>query len=222
MLGVISFAEDGETEAAPRLKIEMANLSFEDAVYPLFAVNYTAVYGEDEAAALENVKIEVYDKNGNHIETLSPDTSIEAPDGTIAFKHMEIGLKNMGDIYTYKAVNGEDKNASEGVKYSILEYAIKITESADENLKDAIAKMIAVGAAAQTAFGHTGNYDLNNYDLKNKTYGIVVVGGATADTRKHIAAADTDVTDKITMDTRDSPQVQRFTVPPPLRRLTLS
>ena len=162
LLGIVSVAED--TEA--KLDISDASLYFGDTVYPLFAVDYTAVYTGDSAAkdAAAAIKLEVY-SDGVLIETLEPTSeNVGAPAGTIAFKQENIGLKNMGDIYTYKAVNGVAENASDSVEYSILEYALECKTLDDEKLIKVIDKMLAVGASAQTAFKYS-NYD---YDLTKK------------------------------------------------------
>ena len=188
MLGVISTAETEETN---KLDISYANLEFADTVYPLFAVDYTAVYTGDkaEASALAAIKLEVY-RNGKLVETLLPATeNLGNPEGTLAFKQENIGLKNMGDVYTYREVNGKDENASADVEYSILEYALETSSFGDAKLAKVVDAMIAVGASAQVALNHT-DYD---YNLSDK-YGIVIVGGATAGTRKTIAKVGTTVT----------------------------
>ena len=189
MLGVVSGAATEETK---KLDISLANLQFADAVYPLFAVDYTAVYTGDkaEASALAAIKLEVY-RNGELIETLRPATeNLGNPAGTIAFKHEMIGLKNMGDIYTYRAVNGTAANSSDEVEYSILEYALESSMLGDDKLTNVVEKMIAVGAAAQTAFNYT-DYD---YDLAKKYSVTKLAGGATfADgtTKKIFTEGDT-------------------------------
>ena len=177
ILGVVSVAD---TAAEKKLEISLASLSFEDAVYPLFAVDYTAVYA-DKATAEKNIKINVY-KGEKLITTLAPATDLAAPEGTVAFKFTDIGLKNMGDIYTYVAVNGVEENKSAAVEYSVLEYAIKASATTNEKLSNVIDRMIEVGAAAQAAFAYT-DYD---YDLKSE-YGLVVVGGAAEGKRKLLA-----------------------------------
>ena len=108
MVGVVSFADTTPTAEA-KLNVSHANLVFEDAVYPLIAADYTAVYTGDKAAtnAAAAVKLEVY-KGDELIETLSPTTDdVDNPAGTVAFKQKNIGLKNMGDIYTYRAINNK-------------------------------------------------------------------------------------------------------------------
>ena len=189
MLGVTSVAE--AEPAAAKLDISYANLMFTDSVYPLFAVDYTAVYTGDnaEASALAAIKLEVY-RNGELVDTLSPSSEeLGAPAGTIPFKQESFGFKNMGDIYTYRAVNGTAENASDDVEYSVLEYAVMAKATLDDKLANVVEKMLAVGAAAQTAFDYT-DYD---YDL-NEKYGIVIVGGATAETRKTLAKVGESVT----------------------------
>jgi len=195
MLGVTSVAE--EPAAAAKLDITYANLMFSDSVYPLFAVDYTAVYTGDEAEtdALAAIKLEVY-RNDVLVDTLEPTTEVAAPEvGTIAFKQESFGFKNMGDIYTYRAVNGTAENASDDIEYSVLEYAVMAKAIPDEKLANVVEKMLAVGAAAQDAFNYT-EYD---YDLGEK-YGIVIVGGATAETRKTLAKVGESVTPEMNAD----------------------
>ena len=190
MLGVTSVAE--EPAAAAKLDITYANLMFSDSVYPLFAVDYTAVYTGDKAEtnALAAIKLEVY-RNGELVDTLKPTTEVAAPQvGTIAFKQESFGFKNMGDIYTYRAVNGTAENTSDDIEYSVLEYALESSMIGNDKLTTVVEKMIAVGAAAQTAFDYT-DYD---YDLAKKYSVTKLVGGATfADgtTKKIFTEGDT-------------------------------
>ena len=190
MLGVTSVAE--AEPAAAKLDISYANLMFTDSVYPLFAVDYTAVYTGDkaEANALAAIKLEVY-RNGELVDTLKPTTEVAAPKvGTIAFKQESFGFKNMGDIYTYRAVNGKAENSSDDVEYSVLEYALESSMLGDDKLATVVEKMIAVGAAAQTAFDYS-DYD---YDLAKKYSVTKLAGGATfADgtTKKIFVEGDT-------------------------------
>ena len=190
MLGVTTAAE----ESAPqKLDITHASLEFGNAVYPLFAVDYTDVYtGTDaEAKAKQNIKVEVY--NGSTlIETLSPSDVDGVPEGTIAFKQTNIGLKNMGDVFTYKAVNGKAENASDPVEYSVLEYALMVQSDSDAKLNAVIDAMIEVGAAAQASF----DYKAYDYDLTKKYSIVTLLGGATfqdGTSKKIIAEGDPTV-----------------------------
>ena len=190
MLGVTSVAE--AELAAAKLDISYANLMFTDSVYPLFAVDYTAVYTGDkaEASALAAIKLEVY-RNGELVDTLSPSSEeLGAPAGTIPFKQESFGFKNMGDIYTYRAVNGKAENTSDDVEYSVLEYALESSMLGNDKLATVVEKMIAVGASAQAAFG----YKDYNYDLTKKYSVTKLAGGATfADgtTKKIFVEGDT-------------------------------
>ena len=163
MLGIIPTAE-GEALSGS-IEISQANVEFGSSVYLLIAVDYTAAYATaDEAKA--NVTISVDDK------TLTPDESVSAPEGTIGFKYVDLGAKNMGDILEIKAFDGETE--ADSITYSILEYTLKAKalNSKDTYLMAVVDAMIEFGAAAQTAFEYTGDYDLS------KEHGIAVVGGS--------------------------------------------
>ncbi len=186
MLGITSTAEES---AAAKLDVSYANLMFTDSVYPLFAVDYTAVYTA-AADAAKAIKLEVY-RNGVLVDTLDPATDVDdTPAGTIPFKQESFGFKNMGDIYTYRAVNGKAENSSEDIEYSVLEYALESSMLGDEKLATVVEKMIAVGASAQAAF----DYKDYNYDLTKKYSVTKLAGGATfADgtTKKIFVEGDT-------------------------------
>ena len=162
MLGVISFADSTEAEAS--VSISQANVEFGNTVYLLIAVDYTAVY-ETADAAKAKITITVDGK------TLTPDDSVEAPAGTVGFKYVDLGAKNMGDVLEIKAFDGNTE--ADSTTYSILEYAIKAKDtSGDELLEATVDAMIAFGAAAQSAFNYVGDYDLS------KEHGMAVVGGS--------------------------------------------
>lgn len=162
MLGVISFADTPEAEAS--ISISQANVEFASTVYLLIAVDYTAVY-ETADAAKAKITITVDGK------TLTPDESVAAPEGTVGFKYVDLGAKNMGDVLEIKAFDGNTE--ADSTTYSILEYAIKTkATSGDELLEAAVDAMIEFGAEAQTAFNYKGDYDLS------KEHGMAVVGGS--------------------------------------------
>ena len=76
MLGIIPTAED---VPAGSIEISQANVIFDSNIYLLIAVDYTGAYATaDEAKA--NITITV---DG---DVLTPDESVDAPEGTVGFK----------------------------------------------------------------------------------------------------------------------------------------
>ena len=163
MLGIIPTAE-GESPAKS-VSISQANVEFGSSVYLLIAVDYTDVYATaDEAKAKITITVDG--------KTLTPDDSVGAPDGTVGFKYVDLGAKNMGDVLDIKAYDGE--TCADTTTYSILEYAIKAkaTKSDDSYLMEVVDAMIDFGAMAQAVFSYEGDYDLS------KEHGMAVVGGS--------------------------------------------
>ena len=178
MLGVIPTAEEAAAPAGS-IEITQANVEFGSTVYLLVAVDYTDAYASlDEAKA--NITISIDGK------VLTPDESVEAPEGTVGFKYTDLGAKNMGDVLEIKAYNGETE--ADSITYSILEYSIKAkaTNSDDEYLMEVVDAMIEFGAAAQAAFEYAGDYDLSG------EYSLIVANGA--EVKKQIVAVGESVT----------------------------
>ena len=90
MLAIIPTAEEAAAPAGS-IEISQANVQFGNSVYLLIAVDYTDAYATAEEAKA-NVTISVDGK------TLTPDESVEAPEGTVGFKYTDLGAKNMGDV----------------------------------------------------------------------------------------------------------------------------
>jgi len=181
MLGVVSFAEAETPEEPKELVISSASLEFADNVYLLIAVDYSAVGSADGIT----LKIK-NNKTGEEATIDTPATDITAPTGCVAFKHVEIGAKNMGDELSIQAyLNGSE--SGDPITYSILEYALRAESLANEKLTALVKSMIKYGAEAQKAWSHEGTYDLT------KDYGLVIVGGATKETRKTLAEVGTAV-----------------------------
>ena len=192
MLGVIPTAEEAAAPAGS-IEITQANVQFGNSVYLLVAVDYTDAYASlDEAKA--NITISIDGK------VLSPDESVEAPEGTVGFKYTDLGAKNMGDTLEIKAYNGgvcEDTTV-----YSILEYTLKAKEDLadDEYLMAVVDAMIAFGAEAQAAFEYTGDYDLTKDHAMARAVGgakfsngyakTILEDGAEAVTATHPDYAD--------------------------------
>ena len=164
MLGVMSFAED-----AGALVITHANLEFADNVYLLIAVDYSAVGSADGIT----LKIK-NNKTGDETTIDAPAADIkEVPAGCVAFKYDDIGAKNMGDELTIQAyLNGSA--SGDPIDYSILEYALRSENLANEKLTALVKSMIKYGAEAQKVWGHEGTYDLSvDHSL------VKLKGGAT-------------------------------------------
>ena len=163
MLGVVSFAD---TEAAgPVLKVSKATVEFGSSVYIYIAVDYSA-FGSSEGITL-NIK----NNKTNNSVNLTPDTSLEALEGCVAFKYDTIGAKHMGDELTIQAMK-DGKASGDAKTFSVLEYALKAEGLGDAKLTALMEAMLAYGSAAQTAYNYKGTYDLA------KDYGFVVVKGS--------------------------------------------
>ena len=169
-----------EETPAGELKVSAASLEFSSKVYLMVAVDYSELYSDYDSAKAE-VTVTVTDKQGVETELL-PDDSVSAtegfPENSLGFKLTSLGAKNMADQLTIRAYNG-DNASGEPVVYSILEYAVSAKASTDDPaLEYAIDCMLELGAEAQRAFEHEGDYPL--YDEEGYIdYGMLVVyGGA--------------------------------------------
>lgn len=162
VLSVSPSAEGGE-----ELVISHANLEFASSIYLWFAVDYSAF------ESYEGITLKVTNNKTGEKTTLSPISSIAAPDGCVAFKYTKLKFKNMGDELTLQAY--KDGEASGAAKtYSTLEYALRAQGQNDDKLSELMLSMLALGKNAQKAFKHTGTYDLS------KSHSLVALsGGAT-------------------------------------------
>ena len=146
----------------PSLKIEAANLSFEDSVYPIFAVSGSGV-------SMDSVKLLVWTsaksvdddyKKGTEAAEISA-YGEESVDGVSCkkFKYTKIYAQNMTDaiyVRAYAVVNGEAVY-SELTKYSVIRYAYNKlgytgTPTTETNLKTMLENMLVYGASAQQYF----------------------------------------------------------------------
>ena len=152
MLAIIPHAED---VASGDLAISQANLEYAESVYLLVAVNYTA------AGSAEGVTLRVTNNKTGDVSVFTPDASIAAPEGCVAFKITELGAKNMGDELTLQALK-DGVARGESKIYSILEYALKAKNEGDEKLTNLVNAMINYGAKAQKAWNYEGTYDLSD------------------------------------------------------------
>ena len=153
MLMIIPHAE--ENAATGDLSISKANLTFADCVYLLVAVDYTA------AGSADGITLKITNNNTGAVSVISPDSSIEAPAGCVAFKYMDLGAKDMGDELTLQALK-DGVASGEAKTYSILEYALKAKNEGNEDLTNLVTAMINYGAKAQIAQNYTGTYDLSD------------------------------------------------------------
>ena len=163
MLAIIPHAED---VASGDLVISQANLEYAESVYLLVAVNYTA------AGSAEGVSLQVTNNKTGEVSVFTPDSSIAAPAGCVAFKLTELGAKNMGDELKLQALK-DGKASGESKVYSILEYALKAKNQGDEKLTNLVTAMINYGAKAQKAWNYEGTYD-----LADTSYSFVKLIGA--------------------------------------------
>lgn len=171
MLGVVSFAD---TEAAgPVLKVSKATVEFGSSVYVYIAVDYSA-FGSSEGITL-NIK----NNKTNNSVNLTPDTSLEALEGCVAFKYDTIGAKHMGDELTIQAMK-DGKASGDAKTFSVLEYALKAEDLNEQKLTALMDAMLAYGAAAQDAYNYEGTYDLSveDYSLVTLPDGATFANGA--------------------------------------------
>lgn len=188
MLGVVSFAEDETTTTtptSPELDISSASLEFADNVYLLLAVDYSAVGSADGIT----LKIK-NNKTGEESSIDAPASDITAPTSCVAFKYDDIGAKNMGDELSIQAyLNGSA--SGDPITYSILEYALRAENLANEKLTALVKSMIAYGAEAQKVWNHEGTYDLSveDYSFIKLKGGLAFESGAS----KAIVAAGNSV-----------------------------
>ena len=170
MLGITSFAED-----AGVLVVSQASLEFADNVYLLIAVDYSAVSSADGIT----LKIK-NNKTGDETTIDAPAADIEdVPAGCVAFKYDDIGAKNMGDELSIQAyLNGTA--SGDPITYSILEYALRAENLANEKLTALVKSMIKYGAEAQKAWSHEGTYDLSlDHSLVKLKGGATFADGTT-------------------------------------------
>ena len=212
MLGLTSFAEEpAVATASDALTIYSARVEFGDTVYLHVAVK--ADSAEGLKLAITNTTFDEGDPDKT--VTLDPDTSIDAPEGCIAFRYGNLGAKNMGDKLSLQASQGDVVGTAK--TYSILEYALTAENENDAELTALVKAMIKYGAKAQVAFGHAdkATYRLQDAEKNLIDYSYVkfigsgsfidadgnavtktiMAPGETLEGIKHIGdgAADTDI-----------------------------
>ena len=182
LFSAVALGADSSSE--PSLKIEAANLSFEDSVYVLYAVSHEGI--EYDAIQMlfwtspqdvYTVGTEAYSK-----EYFATNVNVNGQICTV-FKNNELRAKNMSDnIYAraYAKIGGKEYY-SEVSKYSILQYASNKlgktgTATANETLRSMLVDMLAYGASAQEHFNHNTARPANG-----EFYQIKLEGGTLED-----------------------------------------
>ena len=169
----------------PSLKIEAANLSFEDSVFVLYAISHEGVAYDGiqmlfwtEPQEEYTVGTETYSK-----EYFATNVNVNGQICTV-FKNNELRAKNMADnIYAraYARIDGKDYY-SEVSKYSILQYACNKlgktgTMTTNENLRTMLVDMLTYGASAQKHFDHNADRPADGDFYQVKTEGGVLEDG---------------------------------------------
>ena len=181
LLGLVATASGESTE--PKLEIVAGNLSFEDSVALLYAVNVTGA-DSDKAEMLYWTA----PKGANDLYTKGTENYSSSPiaDETVdekeckVFRYDYLFAKEMTDyIYAraYITVGGQEYYSSV-VKYSVLEYAYNMLGytaegSDDENLHKVLNNMLEYGASVQ----EYKNYKADN--LATDKYSKIDLNGAT-------------------------------------------
>ena len=183
-VSVFATSTDSSKSSIPALKIEASNLSFEDAVYVLYAVSHDGIEATDikllfwteaqESLDAYTVGTESYSKT-----YVSDNVTVNNTSCAI-FKNNELRAKNMADYVYARAYANVDgiEYYSEVSKYSILQYAYNKlgytgTESTNTALKNMLKSMLQYGADAQIY----ANYNTDR--LSNEQYYQIQVEGGT-------------------------------------------
>ena len=176
-----------QEQKAPSMKIEAANLSFEDSTYILYAVSHEGVAYDDiqmlfwtEPQDEYTVGTEAYSK-----DFFAVNVNVNGQNCTI-FKDNELRAKNMADnIYARAYANVDGKEYySEVSKYSILQYAYNKlgktgTATDNETLRNMLVEMLNYGASAQEHFDHNTGRPANGDFYQVKVDGGVLEDGFT-------------------------------------------
>lgn len=178
MLGITSFAEEEASvaTASDALTVYSARVEFGNTVYLHVAVKADSADGLK--LTITNTVLD--DDDPDKTVTLDPDTSIDAPEGCVAFRYGKLGAKNMGDQLSIQASQGDVVGKAK--TYSILEYALTAENENDAELTALVKAMIKYGAKAQVAFGHAdkATYPLQDADKNLIDYSYVkFIGGGS-------------------------------------------
>ena len=161
ILAAVPFAVSA-SEGEASLTIKAANLSFEDSVYPIFAVS-------GEGVDLESVKLLVWTSPKDGVDAYVKGTEnavLDSYDNTTVsgvackkFKYTKLYSRNMADaiyVRAYAVVDGEEVYSGL-TKYSIIRYAYNKlgytgTASSNADFRDMLTEMLEYGASSQKYF----------------------------------------------------------------------
>ena len=167
MLGVVSFAaEDSDATEAPELKISHATLQFASTVYLLIAVDCGT-------ADPDKVTVQITNR-ADVTTTLTRDTSVEStegfPDGCVGFKYTKLSAQEFGDDLEITALC--DGAVPDSLDFSVLEYIIRAKSYGDTEtpFDRVLSALQTLGAKAQVAFKHTGDWDYPLADVGNPVF----------------------------------------------------
>lgn len=176
-----------DTPEEPTLKIEAANLSFEDSTYILYAISHDGIPYDSiqmlfwtEPQDEYTIGTESYSK-----DYFATNVNVSGQNCTV-FKNNELRAKNMADnVYAraYAKVGGKEYY-SELSKYSILQYASNKlgktgTATTNEALRNMLVEMLNYGASAQEHFNHNTQRPANGDFYQIKVEGGVLEDGFT-------------------------------------------
>ncbi len=187
--GVFAFTRSTQSTAAdetpPTSEILGQNLSLQDNIYILYAVDFQNTLETDETGLLvwdapqENYVYETANAVLSAIDSL-----FKSGETYPTFSYNELAAKQMTEtVYASAYVERDGEYYYSDVKkYSILEYAYnklgktEAEPTTNENLKTLLNSMLTYGAATQTYLG----YNTDNLATDNYTY-VRVENGAFAD-----------------------------------------
>ena len=105
----------------------------------------------------------------------------EASTQNVVYRYANVGAKNIGDELAVKLyyIGDGSEVLVDSITYSVVDYAL--TASAlypdDAKLISVLDTLLAFGGAAQTAFNHTGAYDLTSFTGGIKDLAVVQLHG---------------------------------------------
>ena len=196
MLCIVPTAEETAPVGIEKLQVKKAALEFGSNVHLFLAVDiydyYVAIGGknsgiyeglyycwEDRANFL---KVTINGEELAHTTTrITHEVSAAGVNGYACFKFENIGAKNIGDEFDIKVYYIRDgaEILVDSLSYGAVDYALDAKEQYPDNdaLINVLDKMLAYGGAAQTAFNHTGSYDLTSFQGSIKDQSVVALHG---------------------------------------------
>ncbi len=195
------FASAAPGGPKPKLSVKACNLSFEESVHILYAIEYENVdYSDIEMlywTTPRKNKNDYLKENAEYTSTGGKKTTVNGVENCVVFENTQLWARDMTDVLyarAYVKVNGVEYY-SEVKSYSILEYVYNKlgytgTPTANEKLKALVAELIEYGAKTQHYFDH------NMGTLPTDPHGKVEVeGGMLPDGMESgIYKEDTEVT----------------------------